>query len=162
MHAEALAFIGQEAITHGPFGAVVEFGARDINGSPRSLFAARAYTGIDLTPGPGVDLVADARTWTPDAPVDAVVCAEVAEHCPQPCRLVEAAYRALVPGGVLILTAAAPPRAPHSAVDGGMIRPDEHYANIEPDDLRRWLASWSWSHVEHHPSRGDVYAVARR
>lgn len=162
MHAEAWDFIHLMASTYGPFSTVADFGGRDVNGSPRPLFPAADYTCIDITAGPGVDVVADARTWEPPAPLAAVVCAEVAEHCPEPHRLIESAYRALIPGGLLIFTAAAPPREPHSAHDGGAIRPGEHYANVEPDDLRRWLRPWSWAHVEHHSSRGDVYAVARR
>lgn len=162
MHAEAFAFIHAMAAAYGPFPTVADFGGRDINGSPRPLFPGSAYTCVDIAPGPGVDIVVDACTWEPAAPFAAVVCAEVAEHCPDPHRLIESAHRALVPGGVLIFTAAAPPRVPHSGIDGGTVRDGEHYANVEPDDLRRWLAPWSWAHVEHHAGRGDVYAVARR
>jgi SAM-dependent methyltransferase len=162
MHAEALSFIHLMAATYGPFPTVADFGGRDVNGSPRPFFPGADYTSIDTAPGPGVDVVADARTWTPPVPLAAVVCAEVAEHCPEPDRLIASAHRALAPGGSLIFTAAAPPREPHSAVDGGTIRPGEHYVNIEPAELRRWLIGWSWSHVEHHSGRGDVYAVARK
>lgn len=162
MHAEAWSFIHLMASTYGPFATVADFGGRDINGSPRPLFPGSDYTSIDLAPGPGVDIVGDAKEWTPPSPLAAVVCAEVAEHCPEPAQLIEAAHRVLAPAGVLIFTAAAPPRAPHSAVDGGTIRSDEHYENIEPDDLRHWLEDWSWAHIEHHSTRGDVYAVARK
>lgn len=162
MHAEALSFIRLMADTYGPFATVADFGGRDINGSPRPLFKGADYTSIDLEPGPGVDVVTDAKAWVPPVLFDAVVCAEVAEHCPDPHRLLASAYRALVPDGVLIFTAAAPEREPHSAVDGAAVRPDEHYEGIAPAALRHWLRDWSWVHVEHHPSRGDVYAVARR
>jgi len=42
------------------------------------------------------------------------------------------AFRMLEPGGMFVMTAAGPGRAPHSAVDGKGLQPGEHYANIDP------------------------------
>jgi hypothetical protein len=135
VHVEAFDFTARAVSTHGPFTSVVEFGARDVNGSVRPLFVGARYVGVDIAPGYGVDVVADAVTWrTPDR-YQAVVCCEVAEHTPDWPGIVESAFAALEPGGVLILTAAGPGREPHSAVDGGPIRPGEYYVNIEADDL---------------------------
>jgi hypothetical protein len=70
----------------------------------------------------------------------------------------------LAPGGRLVVTAAAPPRAPHSAVDGGPLRPGEHYRNVDPDALGAWLRGVGFvcETLEAHPDRGDVYALARK
>lgn len=129
MHADALDWLTRHAEGLGAAGAVVDAGGRDINGSPRHLFPASRYIAVDLYPGPGVDVVADIRDWQPPTVVDVVVCAEVLEHAPDPVGVLAACRRMLRPGGRLLLTAAAPPRLPHSHVDGGAPRPGEHYAN---------------------------------
>lgn len=159
MHAEALSWLAGRLADVGPVGSCVDVGGRDINGSVRHLVQAERYTCVDLVDGRGVDVVADITDWSPPGPVDLVVCAEVLEHAPDPEGVVAACRRILRPGGVLLLTAAAPPRAPHSAMDGGPLRDGEHYGNVDPDDLRSWLSGWD-SEVVYDPRHGDVYARA--
>jgi SAM-dependent methyltransferase len=164
MHPEARAFVAGVAPRAGARW-VVELGARDFNGSVRDLFpSARGYTGVDLVAGPGVDVVADAADWRPEQPPDLVVCCEVLEHTPRPEAVVRNAAAMLAPGGRLVVTAAAPPRAPHSAADGGPLRPGEHYRNVDRDELGAWLrgAGFVCEALEDHPDRGDVYALARK
>jgi len=57
-----------------------------------------------------------------------------------------------------------PGRAPHSGHDGGEVRPGEHYANIEPLALARWLnnAGIHNSTIEYRAGACDVYATATR
>lgn len=140
---------------------VVEIGSRNVNGTPRSLFAGvESYTGIDVRPGDGVDVVADGATWQPDEPVDLVVCMEVLEHAPEAGEIVANACRMLRPGGTLILTAAGEGRAPHSASDGGPLQAGEFYRNVSADDLRQWARAFETCDVE--TGRGDVYATCRK
>ena len=156
MHPEARAYV--EGLVAGRlFPAVVEVGGRWINGGVRDLIAHRTYVSLDLHPGPGVDLVADVRDWEPPGRVDLVVCLEVIEHSDDPRGVVEACTALLVPGGLLVLTCAGPHRAPHSGLDGGALRPGEHYGNVEPDDLAKWLADLD-TKIEYHAGRGDLYA----
>lgn len=162
MHVEAMAFVARTAQRFMPVGAVLDVGGRDINGSPRVLFPSSSYLVIDLEDGPGVDVVADARQWRPDLPVDLVLSVEVLEHAPDPAALLEAAWECLVPGGRLIVTCATDPRAPHSGHDGGLLRSGEHYHNIEPEELKGWLDRWDDVEMEVHADRGDLYAVARK
>ena len=172
MHPEVFDYVAKAVAEHGPFARMVEFGSLDINGTVRSLFTGEylgmprsswpgEYLGIDLQPGSCVDLVADAIEWTPSEPFDCVVCCEVFEHLAAWPALVDSAARALRPGGILIVTCAGPGRGPHSAVDGNALRPDEHYANLEPAELEACLAeAFTDIHVE---QRGlDVRATARR
>ena len=121
------------------FGDVVEVGSRDINGSVRALIDCKTYTGIDLAAGAGVDVVGDAFDMR--HPCDLVVCMEVLEHEPRAEALVAHMAGWLRPGGAMLVTAAGPGRADHSAHDGGGLRPGEHYANIEPLDLSAWLTA---------------------
>ena len=167
MHPEARAFVAAAA-TRLPPGPVVELGSRDFNGTIRDLFAgAPSYVGVDLAPGAGVDVVADAADWRPAAgepPAETVLCCEVLEHTPRGGEIVRNAWALLAPGGHLVVTAAAPRRPPHSATDGGALRPGEFYRNVQPPELRGWLeeAGFTVARFEEHPDRGDVYAVARK
>lgn len=158
MHPGAYNYVARVAAEHGPWGRVLEVGGRNINGSVRPLFAPADYTTLDISPGPGVDIVADAADYTPSVPFDAVVCCEVLEHTARAAEIVAGAARAVRPDGALILTAACPPRAPHSAIDGGAVRHGEFYANVDPADLTEWLRAVGTASVEVDHVAGDVYA----
>lgn len=161
MHPGAYDYVARAVASLGPFGRVLEVGGRNINGSVRPLFGAD-YTALDIAPGPGVDIVADAATWEPTATFDAAVCCEVLEHTPDAEAIVATLGKAVGPGGVLIITAACPPRAPHSAVDGGPLQPGEFYANVNPNDLRNWLLAIGPASVEVDHQAGDVYGYCRK
>lgn len=163
MHAQVLDWIGRQAAGLAEDAHVLEIGSLDINGSVRPLFAgAASYHGIDLVDGPGVDEVADGASWEPPRSYDVVLCAEVLEHAPAWADVVRTMWRATRPGGTLLITCATDPRAPHSAVDGLDVRPDEHYGNVDGDALAAVLTALgarSWS-VESALGRGDLYARA--
>ena len=163
MHAEAYEWVRTYA-TDEPV-EVLDIGGRNVNGTSRDHFLnATRFTVIDIADGPGVDVVADAATWTPDREYDVVVCTEVFEHTdvwPDICRT---AYKACKPGGRLILTMAGPGRGGHSAVDGAHLRPGEYYGNVEPFRLREVLEECGWADVfvDSQVSPADVRAVATR
>lgn len=160
MHAEAYRWLAARLAEVGHVDSAVDVGGRDINGTVRPHVHADRYTCVDLIAGPGVDVVADVRNWEPQEPVDLVVCAEVLEHADDAAGVVEACGRILARGGTLLLTAAADPRVPHSGMDGAAVRTGEHYANIDPDDLRAWLKGWKSVEVVYDAVHGDVYAHA--
>ncbi len=144
-----------------PRRAVLEIGSRDVNGSVRPLFPRVArYWGIDTADGPGVDEVADGATWRSPGGYDTVVCCECLEHVRAAPDICTSAWTALAPGGVFIVTAAGRGRPPHSAVDGGPLRPGEWYGNVGPDELRTWLTGFSVVLVDAHTIPTDVYALA--
>lgn len=146
--------------------AVLDIGGRNINGSVRDLFPhATTYMAVDIRPGVGVDVVADAATWEPDRTYDVVVCTEVFEHTASWPAICGTAYRALRPGGQLILTMAGPGRALHSAIDGGwQLHPGEYYGNVDPGELERVLKACGFTDitVDYQPSPADTRAVAYR
>lgn len=161
MHLAAYDYVAKQVAEYGPFLSVVEFGGRDINGSVRPLFGDASYLVIDIEPGPGVDVVADAAS-VPLEGFDCVVCCEVLEHAPNAAKLVQAARKALRDGGVFLMTCAGEGRAPHSAVDGAGLRMGEHYANVSRSDLDTWLQQACFGDWTIDIDGADIRCVARR
>lgn len=163
MHDAAYAYV-REAVrtTTVPDGPVVEIGARNINGTVRDLFPGRSYVGVDDVPGDGVDVVANGAEYQPPTPPAIVVCTETLEHTSEAEAICRQVARILAPGGVFIVTAAGDGRAPHSAIDGGPLRPGEYYDNVGADQLRQWLSDFDHVRIQINPGPGDIYATAMR
>ena len=123
--------------------SVLEIGSRNVNGSLRDLFEGWNFTGIDSCPGDGVDIVADGGTWDGDGrQFDIVLCAEVLEHAQNWREIVDNAYRLLKFGGMFIGTAASTGRPAHKCSGEPMPNPpDEHYENINQEELKAALSS---------------------
>lgn len=75
------------------------------------LFAAKvdSHVGLDLATSPHdqstVDIYADAASLPfADNSFDTVLCTEVLEHLPEPCRAIDELHRVLKPNGRIILT----------------------------------------------------------
>ena len=111
---------------------VVECGSRDVNGTVRDLWPDATWTGVDIAPGAGVDVVSDFTVFWPVVLPDLVVCCEVLEHVEDWTAIIYHALEMLVPGGVLLVTCASTGRAAHSAIDGGTLRAGEWYENRPP------------------------------
>lgn len=168
MHPSAYTYIVKHLVAIGINGKrCLEIGSLDVNSSEQGLSLralcedAGAYIGIDEQIGLGVDVVASARDYDGKAGFDLCICTEAMEHTPDPTEIVACAWRALKPGGVLLLTAAGPERQPHNC-DGTGYSGVEHYANINPDQLAAWLADWESVEIQHNVPQGDVYARAMK
>lgn len=95
-----------------PAGAdVADVGAYDVNGTYRPLVEVKGwrYTGLDVAPGPNVDLVVPLRgLWTPAHPglagrFDLVISGSTAEHVEDLHVWIENLAAILKPGGMLIV-----------------------------------------------------------
>lgn len=165
MHPQAHAFITrcvQEAGLAG--GNILDLGGRIVMGTVHDLFFTKP-TVVDIEPGPGVDIVADAATWQPDREYDGVLITEVFEHTSAWREILTTAYTALRPGGTLIATMASRDRPPHSGNTGGTLEPDAWYQNIDPIDLTAALAGWSQYSVTAADGvfgNDDLYCMAIR
>jgi hypothetical protein len=162
VHVQAYEFVSRHVRSLGT-GSVLEIGSLDVNGGVRDLFRdCRAYHGIDVVEGPGVDEVADAADWSrPDA-FDVVVSTEVLEHAPRWPNVLTNAWCSLAAGGRLVMTCATDPRPPHSAIDGWDVRPGEWYENVPPAaviELISRFAPSTWQ-LEVALDRGDLYLRA--
>jgi predicted methyltransferase len=163
MHAEAFAWVAQHA-TQAEV-TVLDLGGRNVNGSIRDLFPnATRYVAVDIREGEGVDVVADASTWVPDAEYDVVVSTETFEHTAVWPEICLTAFKALKPGGSLILTMAGPGRSEHSAIDGGPLQPGEYYGNVDPEHLKHTLITAGFKDVmvDSRVSPADTRAIASK
>lgn len=182
---EMVSASGYTKIAMGPLShprAGLDIGGADVNGSARGLIpCVDRWVGLDVAPGPGVDLVADATDWvtlyhtmTANA-FDVVLCTEVLEHVAQYQRIIENAWRLLAPSGFAFFTAAATngqtwARRPHGA--RGELDPPhgEHYANVNVVDLAtylNWLVGGNDEKLGDYgltvnPNPGDVYFWLRK
>lgn len=161
MHAEAYDWVA----AHAPVGyrTILDVGGRDINGNPRDRFdPSCVWEVVDLHDGPGVTHVCDILNHTTAQPVDVALCLEVAEHTHRWPRIIgHIADNCLTDEGMFIFTAAGPGRAPHSAIHGGPLEPDEFYENVDPETLAHVLDGHFSEHVV-DVLGPDVRAVAWR
>lgn len=151
-----------------PLASVLELGSLEVNGSVKEIFTAAKpdvggiYIGVDLQSGPGVHIVGDAATVDLGRQFDAVVCCEVLEHATNPVGIVRNGLRHLGPQGVFIMTAAGPEREPHS-VDGGPLKPGEHYQAITRAIVTSGLHGFAGRVlIDEFSVSGDIRAVVWR
>lgn len=169
MHGHAWDFVAQTTQYFDPPATVIEIGSRDVNGSIRPLFPTARYVGVDVMTGPKVDVVADGALVSLEVcglaePVDVAVCCEVLEHAENWRAIVANMARLVRPGGAVVITAAGPTRAPHSAFDGGAVRPGEYYGGVPLSELLEvcTAAGLEVRQGADRADRGDVYVYAER
>lgn len=122
---------------------VLEVGSLDINGSVRPLFRDCSYLGIDVGPGPGVDLVCQGQDYAgPDGSFDTVISCECMEHNPYWRETFQNMVRLRKPGGLVLMTCATlgtgehgtarttPRSSPHTAAAGWT-----YYQNLTEGDF---------------------------
>jgi SAM-dependent methyltransferase len=88
-------------------GVILDIGGKDVRGcyafgSPPK--GSRLIC-LDIEPGPGVDLVADAHhlEMLPDNSIDCVIAVSALEHMATPWQVVAEVYRVMKPGGMVYL-----------------------------------------------------------
>lgn len=156
MHPEAFQWVEMHAPQHRV--DVLEVGSYNVNGEVRQLFTGH-YLGIDLHPGPGVDVAVDAAEFDPPRLFDVVVSTEVLEHTPRWREIVAMCGVALRPGGALILTCAGPGRAPHGAHGDGV--GSEWYDNVSAPDLEAETSKWGDGIVRRQGHDTQAYVIKR-
>ena len=158
--------MARAAALHPASGPLLEIGSLDVNGTVRDLFpGASPYVGIDLAPGPGVDVVASGHDFGPDEAFATVVSTECLEHDPGWHETLATAVRVLRPGGALILTCATVGRHEHgTARTSPAMSPstNDHYRNLTARDVTAHLRDLRIDLVATCWSSFDLYLVARK
>ena len=136
--------------------SVLEVGSRNVNGGVRDWITRNlqpgTYIGVDMEPGPGVDLVLKAEELGSGKGVelnsrllttfDVVISTEMLEHCEDWRKAVSSMKRMVHPEGILIVTTRAPgfPRHEHpndfwrfSVADFIKIFSDMHIVCVQSD-----------------------------
>lgn len=163
MHEAVLSWVSQ--FRTGDDVAVLDIGGRDLNGNTRDLFPnANPYHVIDIRPGKGVDIVADAADWRGnETTYDVVLTTETFEHAERWREIIGTAWHVLKPGGRLVFTCAGPGRPVHSGVEAvwGLIG-DEWYANVSPEEIRKELTGQGWTNIVARQSGLDTQGYASK
>jgi SAM-dependent methyltransferase len=112
----------------------LEIGSRECGHtvSFKKVFAASAgvYTGVDIEPGPGVDVALDLTgdfslvSRSLSTPFATIFCLSVMEHCRQPFLMAENIQRLLEPGGILYVSVPFVWEIHHFPVDYWRFTPD--------------------------------------
>lgn len=146
-HVEQTTFLAAVACANADVvtgGRVIEIGAYDVNGTVRSSFAtASEYVGVDLTEGPGVDLVRYGHEVDlPHGSFDVALSGECFEHDPHWRETFANMVRLTRPGGVVAFTCASRGRPEHgtqrtetSQSPGTQARGLDYYRNLEESDF---------------------------
>lgn len=153
---------------------ILEIGSFDVYGTFRSMFAtAREYIGIDLSAGPGVDLVLSAHDMVGSEGLggdfDFVISCEALEHDPDWRITIAHALAVLATPGMLVVTCASTGRPEHGTT---RTNPEEspgtqslgwdHYANVGLEEFIAQVRSVDSTvrvHAWRNPRIFDLYAV---
>jgi SAM-dependent methyltransferase len=125
--------------------SVVDLGAMNVNGSFRELLPSTAkYLGVDLEPGPGVDLALSNAYELPfaDGSFEVVLSGQMLEHCGQFWRVFNEIFRILKPDGLAFVIAPSGGPVHRYPVDCYRFYPDSYQALADWSGLRL-VQSWS-------------------
>jgi SAM-dependent methyltransferase len=139
---------------------ITEFGSLQVPGQEgfadlRPFFPGKLYTGVDMRPGPGVDVVLDVcQTGYKDGLAGSILCLDMLEHCRDDRLAVAEMHRILHPDGILVLSI---PFA-HPIHD----HPSD-YRRLTQEGLRELLRAFAWVETGQSaegPNPPSVIAVA--
>jgi len=140
--------------------ALIEIGSYDVNGSVRPYLeslAPASYVGVDINPGPGVDLVCDAEhlldRFGPES-FDVVISTELLEHVRDWRAVITGMKRLARPGGLIVITT----RSLGFPIHG---YPDDYW-RYEPTDMRVIFGDCAIELLDVDRSEPGVFVAARR
>lgn len=138
---------------------VIEVGSLDVNGSVRPWITSHSpasYLGIDMRPGPSVDISCCFEDYPLHRTYPIVVCVEVLEHVERIQPFIDKLKLALAPAGRLIITTRSPGFPRHGY-------PDDFWRYTQRDMLALF-SDLTITHLEDdpHPGHPGVFLCARK
>lgn len=140
--------------------AILEVGALDVNGSLRPLlesFAPRAYVGVDIAPGPGVDVICGAERLVERfgrESFDLVLSTELLEHVRDWRAVISNMKQILRTGGRMLITT--------RSLGFGYHAYPHDYWRYELEDMRRIFADLAILNLEQDPRSPGVFMKAAK
>jgi hypothetical protein len=121
---------------------VLEVGSLNLNGTVRIFFTDCDYTGIDLGPGPGVDLIANGAEYCCADHYSVVISTESFEHNPDWVKTFDNMLASVCTTGLIIFTCASTGRPEHGTrattpSDSPYTCDNEYYRNLTEQDFRQ-------------------------
>jgi hypothetical protein len=142
----------------------LDLGGVNVNGNARVFLPNATWTGLDISNGAEVDIVADARTWRSKRRFDVVLSTELFEHTDGLDEILQTIAHHMNKNGpqLLVITCASTGREPHGCRGTFQVPPGEWYRNIPEEELRDALeAVFEEVHVEYNSAHCDLYAWAK-
>jgi hypothetical protein len=144
--------------------AVLEIGSLDVNGTVRDFFDSSDYVGVDVGPGPGVDVIGRGEELTyPDNSFDVTVSAECFEHNPEWVATFRNMWR--MSSTHVIMTCATEGRAEHGTrrsqpSSSPLTLHWDYYKNLTVDDFTKHFdleAMFETYFFDHNRDSCDLY-----
>lgn len=118
---------------------------------------ARTYLGVDIQPGPSVDVIASAESLPfSESSFDCAVCSQVLEHSSDPWAVTAEIFRVLRPEGVAFVSTHGV--APYHAAPGSPINDYWRWTHAGLERMFRGVGPWR--RVEVFPNGGEASALA--
>jgi SAM-dependent methyltransferase len=137
---------------------VLEVGSLDINGSIRMFFSDCDYTGVDLGPGRGVDLIGKGEELPcPDGSFDVTASCECFEHNEKWVETFTNMVRMTRPGGLVFFTCATTGRPEHGTrrtTPGDAPYCTDYYKNLVAEDFSNLVEDFK--HYEFSTYKQDL------
>jgi len=137
---------------------VLDVGSLDINGNNRNLFVNCDYLGLDVGPGPNVDIVCPVHKFN-GGPFDTIISGECFEHDIHFTESIKNIIMLLKKDGLFVMTCATTGRQEHgtkrtSPEDSP--HTTDYYRNLTDDDFNK-IPEFGWMLGRFITSGTDLY-----
>lgn len=114
--------------------SVLDMGSLDINGNNRYLFGGNySYIGVDIGPGPNVDVISKGHEYNPGIQFDIVISTECFEHDPFWKETLQKCVELTKSGGIFMFTCAYYNRPEHGTKRSNTAEAAPHVVEIFGD-----------------------------
>jgi len=147
---------------------VLEVGSYDVNGSIRDFFENCEYIGLDLMPGPGVDVVVSGHEYNTYKRFDTVLSCECFEHNPYYFETFNNMVSKACGGGLVVFTCATEGRPEHGTTrtspdqsPGTVLTGWEYYQNLTEKNFSEFdfQKNFAGYRFMSNPGSQDLYFV---